>query len=167
MRVEWPEGPAWLAANVALERSLGGTGPQAAWTLTMLGAPAVVALEDRSARMVACLPPGLMLFEGGEIVRTPGLASRGAPRGDVYIFDYSSGRAVAGVVPTRSSRVIVRLSDPGLEHDDDFDRMSPALAATAGAGLVAGFNAVSPASWISRSAAFARSAVAGGRTGST
>lgn len=142
VRVDWPDGPAWLAANLELGRSLGGTGPQAARTLTILGAPAVLALEDRSAEMLACLPPGLMLCEGAGIVRTPDVVSRGQLRGEIYIFDFSAGQPVAGVAPPRSSRVIVRLSDPGLEHDDDFDRLSPALAATAGAGLVAGFNAV-------------------------
>lgn len=144
VRLEWPEGPAWLATNLALDRSLGGTGPQAAWVLSALGAPALLALEDRSPEMLAALPPGILLYEGSEIVRSPHVTSRGRSRGNVYIFDFVAGQAVAGVLPPRSSRVIVRLSDPGLEHDEAFDNCSPALAGEAGAGLVAGFNAVPP-----------------------
>src|SRR5437868_3568170 len=29
VRIDWPEGPAWLARNVAITYALGGTGPQA------------------------------------------------------------------------------------------------------------------------------------------
>src|SRR5688572_13663466 len=44
VRVEWPDGPTWLTAHVPVSYALGGTGPQAGWTLAAVGAPALVAL---------------------------------------------------------------------------------------------------------------------------
>lgn len=69
---------------------------------------------------------------------------RGAQRPDIYIVEFVKGISVSGVIPPRSSRIIVRFGDPGLEHDDGFDSLSPRLAADAGAGVVSGFNCVPP-----------------------
>lgn len=145
MLFPWPEGAEWLAANLDLKCSLGGTGPQAAWVLSAIGAPAATTLGDRSAHMLAQLPPGILVFEGDRLLPSEALTERGERQGDIYIFDYSAGVPIAGVVPPRSSRIIVRLADPGLDEDPDFDRMTPELAATAGAGLVSGFHAIPPA----------------------
>ena len=46
------------------------------------------------------------------------------------------------MTPPRSSRVIVRFTDPGIEADPAFAAVSVALAPRAGAGLLAGFNAI-------------------------
>lgn len=142
VRVDWEEGPAWLTARLRPRYALGGIGPQAAWVLTTLGAPAVAALEDRSAHMLARLPPGMLVAEGGALVRAEDVTPRGGRRPDIFIFEFTAGEPVGDVVPTRASRVIVRFNDPGLEHDPEFDRQTPCLAAEAGAGLVAGFNCV-------------------------
>ncbi len=61
IRVEWPEGPAWLTDNLPFGSSLGGTGPHAAWVLTAVGAPALVALQDRSADMVRHIPSDILV----------------------------------------------------------------------------------------------------------
>ena len=53
---DWAQGPAWIAAHCRVERAMGGTGPHAAWVLSAAGAPALLALEDRSATMLAQLP---------------------------------------------------------------------------------------------------------------
>lgn len=142
VRVDWPGGPAWLAKNVAFTYALGGTGPQTAWVLSTLGAPALLALEDRSAHMLANLPAGLLVFQGTNVVPAALVAPHGERRPDIYIFDYTQGIPVGGVVPPRSSRIIVRFNDPGLEHDASFDRSTPDLARAAGAGLISGFNCV-------------------------
>lgn len=142
VRIDWLGGPAWLAANLAFDCTMGGTGPQAAWTLTSLGARAVMPLGDRSAHMVRCLPPGIEIYQDGALVRTPDIRAEGQARSDIYIFEYLAGVSFGDVAPPRSSRVIVRLSDPGLERDDAFYRLSPGLAAAAGAGLVSGLNGV-------------------------
>jgi ADP-dependent phosphofructokinase/glucokinase len=144
MLFPWPEGAEWLAENLDLTCSLGGTGAQAAWVLSAIGAPAATSLGDRSAHMLAQLPPGVLVFEGDRLLPSEDLTPRGERQGDIYIFDYSAGVPVAGVVPPRSSRIIVRLADPGLDDDPDFDRHTPKLAATAGAGLISGFHAIPP-----------------------
>lgn len=145
MLFPWPEGAEWLAANLSLRCSLGGTGAQAAWVLAALGAPAITTLGDRSAHMAAQLPPGMLICDDGGLVRSEALVPRGERVGDIYIFDYSAGVPVAGVTPPRSSRIIVRLADPGLDDDPAFDSHTPELASTAGAGLVSGFHAIPPA----------------------
>ena len=140
--VDWPQGPQWLAAHVPVRYALGGTGPQAAWVLSVLGARALVALEDRSAHMMAQLDARLLLAERGELVPAGQVAARGPSRPDIFIFEYTAGMAVGDVTPRRSSRIIVRFNNLGLEHDGEFDRLSVRLAGSAGAALLSGFSAV-------------------------
>jgi len=140
--IDWPDGPQWLARHVPVRYALGGTGPQAARVLTALGARALMALEDRSEHMMAQLDARLLLAEHGELVAAARVAPRGPPRPDIFIFEYTDGKAVGDVVPRRSSRIIVRFNNLGLEHDAEFDRLSARLANAAGAGLLSGFSAV-------------------------
>jgi ADP-dependent phosphofructokinase/glucokinase len=142
VRVEWPEGPAWLTARVSPRYSLGGTGPHASWVLSTIGADAVLNLEDRSERMLSQLPEGVRMVEGGRLV-APGEASvRGTRRANILIVEYSAGVAIGNIVPKRSTRIIVRFDDPGLENDPDFEAYTLQNAAIGGCGLVAGFSAV-------------------------
>src|SRR5712692_10834643 len=58
---EWDEGPAW-AENLLgppTRLQVGGTGPQAAWALALLGAPSVLALQDRSTDQLSVLHPAI------------------------------------------------------------------------------------------------------------
>jgi len=55
---------------------------------------------------------------------------------------FRSGQAIDDVIPQRSSRIIVRFHDPGLEHDSEFQSLSVKLASGAGAGLISGFNSI-------------------------
>ena len=142
LSVDWPDGPAWLAAHVPVRTAFGGTGPHAAAVLTALGAPALLCLGDRSAHMLAHVPHGVLLAEGGRLVRAQDLLPHGERRPEIFIIEYTAGRTAGPVVPERSSRIIVRFDNLGLEDDPAFDRLTPALAAEAGAGLLAGFNAV-------------------------
>lgn len=139
---DWPGGPAWLGRHVPVRYALGGTGPQAAWVLAAAGAPALMALEDRSAHMVACLDPRLHLAEHDDMVPASRLAPHGAARPDIFIFEYGAGVPIGDVIAPRASRIIVRFSNHGLEHDDAFDRLSVALAPQAGAALLSGFSNV-------------------------
>jgi ADP-dependent phosphofructokinase/glucokinase len=45
---DWPEGLHWLAEALGPSNrvQVGGTGPQAAWALDVLGAPSIMALES-------------------------------------------------------------------------------------------------------------------------
>ncbi|MCW6508652.1 ADP-dependent glucokinase/phosphofructokinase [Hyphomicrobiales bacterium BP6-180914] len=140
--VDWPEGPGWLATHVPMVTSLGGTGPHAAWVLSTLGAPALLCLGDRSSFMLEHVPPGILLAEGGRIGLAAEVAPRGVRRPAIFIFEYTAGRAVGPLIPRRSSRIIVRFHNLGLEDDPDFDALTPSLAPQAGAGLLSGYSAV-------------------------
>ena len=139
---DWPGGPAWLAVNAPMQRVVGGTGPHAAWAVSATGARTVLALEDRSAPMLAVLPPEVGLVEGGRLVRAADALPQGAGRPPVFIFEYTARRPVGSVVPVRSSRIIVKFEHFALERDGEFDRYTVANAARAGAGLVSGFSSV-------------------------
>ncbi len=123
----------WLGSPVATQ--IGGTGPQAAWTLAELGAPSVLALADRSAAQLGVLHPDVQLC--GEVV------PHGEPgKPPHYILEFQAGTRWSGGTVPRSSRIIVRLAEDGVERDPDFAAASPALATRAGAGLVSGLNGV-------------------------
>jgi ADP-dependent phosphofructokinase/glucokinase len=144
VRVVWADGPRWLTDRLDITYALGGVGPQAGWVLSTLGAPALVCLEDRSAHMLAQLPARLLVAADGKAVPAGELKASREPRPDIFIFEYTAGLPVGAVVPRRSSRIIVRFNDPGLEHDQEFEQLACHLAGEAGAGLVAGFNCVPP-----------------------
>lgn len=142
VRVDWDAGPAWLDAALPPRRVLGGTGAHAARVLTLLGAPALLALGHRDAEQMACLDDGICLAEHGRPTPAREVAPRGAPRPKIYIFEFTAGRPVGAVMAPRSSRIIVRFTDPGLEDDPAFEALSTALAPEAGAGVLSGFSAV-------------------------
>jgi len=142
IRVDWNAGPAWLDAALPPRRVLGGTGAHAARVLTLLGAPALLALGHRDAEQMACLDGGICLAEHGRPTPAREVAPRGAPRPKIYIFEFTAGRPVGEAVAPRSSRIIVRFTDPGLEDDPEFEALSTALAPEAGAGVLSGFSAV-------------------------
>ena len=145
---DWPAGPAWIAAHCRVERAMGGTGPHAAWVLTAAGAPALLALEDRSAAMLKQVPADILLAEGDALVPARAVVPRGEARPEVFIFEYTAGHPIGDVVPSRSSRIIVRFADLGLEHDAAFDAAARGRAGQAGAGLVSGFSAVPAAEMV-------------------
>jgi ADP-dependent phosphofructokinase/glucokinase len=142
VRVAWADGPRWLTDRLDITYALGGVGPQAGWVLSTLGAPALVCLEDRSAHMLAQLPARLLVAADGRAVPAGELTASREPRPDIFIFEYTAGVPIGEVIPRRSSRIIVRFNDPGLEHDQEFEQLACRLAGEAGAGLVAGFNCV-------------------------
>lgn len=142
IRVEWPEGPAWLTEHLPFGSSLGGTGPHAAWVLTTVGAPALVALQDRSADMMRHIPSEILVVEHGRAVPVSTVVPRGTPRPQIFIFEYTAGMPLGDAAPPRSSRIIVRFTDPDLEDDQDFAALSTDMAGQAGAGLISGFSGV-------------------------
>ena len=142
VRIDWPEGPSWLAQNVPIAYALGGTGPQAAWSLAAIGAKALIALEDRSAHKLKQVHPDILIAEDGKALRAAEIMPRGPRQPEIFIIEYTAGQAIGDVTPQRSSRIIVRFHDPGLEHDGDFASLSLKLAPQAGAGLISGFNSI-------------------------
>lgn len=142
VRLDWPQGPGWLAGHVPIAYALGGTGPQAAWSLAAIGASALIALEDRSAHKLKQVHPDILIAENGKAVRAAEVVARGPRQPEIFIIEYTAGRAIDDVTPKRSSRIIVRFHDPGLEHDAQFESLSVVLAHKAGAGLISGFNSI-------------------------
>ena len=144
VQVDWPDGPRFLDqyANPGAT-AIGGTSAQAASTLACLGAPAILALDDRSIEQLAVLQPGVKLIGGdGEVVSVGDVRPAGAGKPAHYIVEYSAGRALSDFTPTRSTRIVVRFADENLEYDPMFERYGRALGPGAGAALLSSPNAV-------------------------
>jgi ADP-dependent phosphofructokinase/glucokinase len=143
--IDWPAAPSWLDEHLPGEVRTGGTAAQAAVTLAILGAPALLALNDRSSAQLAVLRPDLLLATEAGIVDVGQVRAFGGGKPPHYLFEYTAGRPAGEVVPSRSTRVIVRIQDDDLEWDDYFAEASRGLAGEAGAAILSGFNAVPPA----------------------
>ncbi|CAH1694208.1 ADP-dependent phosphofructokinase/glucokinase [Hyphomicrobiales bacterium] len=142
--VDWPEGDAWLGAHLPHRHGLGGTAAQIAAALATLGAPAVLALEDRSQRQLEVIPNGVaFVTSDGRLRHTQMVEPTPRGRARNWIFEYTKDRPIRGIAPPRSSRVIVRLADRPLHDDPAFDGSSAMLGA--GAAVLAGFPSVPPA----------------------
>jgi ADP-dependent phosphofructokinase/glucokinase len=143
-------------------RQVGGTGAQASWTLATLGAPSVLALADWSAAQLSVLDPAIGLCTADGVTRLGEITPVGEPtKAPHYILEFTAGTRWPGGVLPRSSRIIVRLADDGLEQDGYFAAASPALATRAGAGLVSGLNAIAESDLAGRE--WLRGVVAGWR----
>ncbi|SOC36215.1 ADP-dependent phosphofructokinase/glucokinase [Rhizobium subbaraonis] len=142
VRFDWADGPAWLRERLKLRFALGGTGPQAAWVLGQLGVRSLVAVEDRHAAMLREIPKGVLLAEKGALKTADTVSVRGSHIPEIFIFEFTAGRPIGGIVPIRSSRVIVRFCDRGIQLDAEFEAMSRRLASSAAAGLLSGLNDV-------------------------
>jgi hypothetical protein len=145
IRVDWPEGPQWVDTHLPVRTALGGTPAHAARLLTMLGAPALLALEHRGPEQLGILDPDMLLAEDNRPLRAADVTPRGADRMRVHVFEFTAGERFAGITPPRSSRIIVRFHDLTLERDAAFEQLSPRLIRGhpgLGAGIVSGFNAL-------------------------
>jgi ADP-dependent phosphofructokinase/glucokinase len=119
---------------------VGGTGTQAAWALAMLGAPAVIALADRSREQLAVVHEAIGLAAPGGVVPAKGVAPAGTPPKPPHlILEYTAGTPWRGGVVPRSSRIIVRLAADGVERDTAFAGLP---VGDVGAGLVSGLNGI-------------------------
>ncbi len=126
-------------------RGLGGTAAQAAYALAQLGAPVLLALQDRTAEQIALLHPDILIAtEDGLACASALKPLRASGKAPHLIVEYVQGRAVAGIVPPRSTRVIVRFADDGMDRDPLFISGSRHLAREAACGILAGFNAIPP-----------------------
>jgi ADP-dependent phosphofructokinase/glucokinase len=142
--LNWPEGGRWVEEHLKVARwGLGGTGAQAAQTLAVLGAPALISLQDRSERQLSVIHPDVQVATPCGVVRRAALPVIPGHKPAHYIFEFTVGVRVGSIIPVRSSRVIVRFGDERLDHDPDFYRESAATAASAGAGILSGFNELS------------------------
>ncbi|MDR6743315.1 ADP-dependent phosphofructokinase/glucokinase [Herbaspirillum sp. 1173] len=143
IRIDWADGAEWLNKHVPFELAVGGTGAHAARALTILGAPALLAVRARSAEMLAGLGPKILLSCGGRAVSAADVAAGEPDHRRLYIFEITAGVQIAGKSAPRSTRVIVRLHDEVLDIDEDFVRASLNNVLKAGAGVMSGFSILS------------------------
>ncbi len=144
--VDWPGGPAWIDGNVAGRKAVGGTSAQAAYMLAELGAPALIAIEDRSAGQLEVLHPNTLAATAAGLATVSSMAPQGKARAPHYIFEFTAGEMIGGARAPRSSRTIVRFDHSELQRDAAFVRASIEHAMNAGAGILCGFNEIPPES---------------------
>jgi len=143
-RMQWPGGGDWIENNLQISSwGLGGTGAQAAQTLAILGAPALMSLENRNERQLSVIHPDVRIAGNAGLVRSGDLPTVKGSKPAHYIFEFTEGMRVGPVIPRRSTRTIVRFADDPLDKDPDFVRESIAAAGSAGAGILCGFNELS------------------------
>jgi len=142
--VDWPDGPAWIDRHISGRRAVGGTSAQAAYMLAQLGAPALIAIEDRSASQLDVLHPGTLAATSNGLVPVSSLPTVGDARPPHYIFEFTAGERIGTAEVPRSSRTIVRFDHSALQRDPAFDQAATARARIAGAGILCGFNEIAP-----------------------
>jgi ADP-dependent phosphofructokinase/glucokinase len=154
---DWADGPAWLSSLLPEpdRRQVGGTGPQAAWTLAELGTRCILPLADRSPAQLSVLHPRIEVVANGALVPVrelePHPAADEAP-GKPYhgILEFSAGTAYPGGVLPRSTRIILRFAADGIECDQDFTNLQPRFLPSVTGAVVSGMNGIAPdgkASW--------------------
>jgi ADP-dependent phosphofructokinase/glucokinase len=138
---DWAEGPQWLDRHVDARDALGGSSAQAAQQLAILGAPALIAIAERSKTQLSVIHENVLIAtESGALPRRSVTPNGNLTKPPHYIFEYTAGKAIGSNVVPRSSRTIVRFAASELEHDSAFDQISVQLAAESGGGIVCGFN---------------------------
>ncbi len=140
---DWPEGWRWLAEALGSPDrvQVGGTGPQAAWALDVLGAPTVMALESRSPEQLGVLAPNILVCSEGRMVpvhELPADVDAAPIRNE--ILEFPAGSGLLGSALERSHRVILRFSPIALERDEEFMAMQEELGPTAGAAVLSGLS---------------------------
>ena len=142
--VDWPDGPAWIDGHVSGRRAIGGTSAQAAYMLATLGAPALIAQEDRSEDQLSVLHPRILVATEHGVLPAVTVPRAGTGRPPHYIFEFTAGETIGAIAVPRSSRTIVRFDHSELQRDAAFVATSTAEAARAGAGILCGFNEIPP-----------------------
>jgi ADP-dependent phosphofructokinase/glucokinase len=144
--VNWPAGPGWITRlfGAPARLQLGGTGPQAAWALASVGAPAVIALADRSDEQLSVLHPGISICaEDGSLVAPSAVRIRTPPRKPRnIILEFTEGTAWPGGRVRRSTRIMLRFLDSGVERDGLFAEVARRIAADASSLLVSGLDSL-------------------------
>lgn len=143
--LDWPEGLNWVRSVLGPpERvQVGGTGPQAAWAVSALGAPTIMSLGARTEEVVGVLPPTVMVCSDGSVLPVGEVAmseTTGCARH--HILEFPLELPGCERVRERSQRLIVRFGPLEFGIDEEFLAMQPSLCRGAGGGLLAGLNAI-------------------------
>jgi ADP-dependent phosphofructokinase/glucokinase len=114
--------------------------------LAELGAPALIAIADRSRGQLDVLHPATLAATGDELLPVSVLTGEGTGRPPHYIFEFTAGETIGSARAPRSSRTIVRFDHSELQRDPAFVGVSAERAGEAGAGILCGFNEIPPES---------------------
>jgi hypothetical protein len=116
--LDWPDGGAWVEEHLPITSwGLGGTGAQVAQTLAILGAKALISLEDRSERKLSVIHPDVLVADAFGTRRRGELSGVAGGKPAHYIFEVAAGEPVGPVTATRSTRIIVRFAHDPLDRD--------------------------------------------------
>lgn len=140
---DWPDGTEWLqdVLGVPDRCQLGGTGPQAAWALDVLGARSIMALRRRHHEQLAVLPNNLLVCAEGGLVQVRELRPDDeVPPSKHAILEFYRDSTLLGARVGRSHRLILRFAPIALEMDCEFLAMQDELCPTAGAAVLSGLN---------------------------
>jgi ADP-dependent phosphofructokinase/glucokinase len=103
----------------------------------------VLALGDRSAEQLAVVDPRTGICTDGVVVPAGSLVACGTPTKLPHcILEFTAGTGSGPLAVPRSSRIILRFGDEPIERDEEFFRMAPSLAASAGSALLSGLNSL-------------------------
>ena len=150
--IEWNEGPAWFddLLDEPNRLQVGGTGPQAAWTLAELGAQCIIPLVHRSPEQLAVLPPSVEVAADGGLVPVRELTPSSMRRAELdrprhYILQFKAGTPLGARLLPRSTRIILRFSDDGIECDEALVALHQEVLPKVHSAVVSGMNAIHPA----------------------
>jgi hypothetical protein len=141
--LDWAGGVDWVRGALGRPERLqvGGTGAQAAWALTELGAPCVLGLGNRSPEQLGVLAPQVLLCANGSLVPVSGAVPTGPAEAARHeILEFARGTSWDSGRLGRSSRLILRFASIAPEVDIEFRVMQAELSARAGATLLSGLN---------------------------
>ena len=142
--VDWPDGPAWIDRHISGRRAIGGTSVQAAYNARHARRTGAGGARGPERSQLDVIHPDVIIATPDRLMRCADIVPAGQGKPAHYIFEYAAGDLIDGQPSPRSSRVIVRFDHKPLEHDPDFVSLSTSLAATAGAGILCGFNEMPP-----------------------
>lgn len=144
--VNWPAGESWISELLGMPSSLqlGGTGPQAAWALSVIGARSIIALTDRSDEQISVLPRQVAICAGNGTLVSPDQILARTPRRKPrnYILEFVEGTAWPSGRVCRSTRIMLRFLDYGIERDPCFAEAAPAIARRSSGLLISGLDSI-------------------------
>ena len=97
--MDWPAGGWWVEKNLQFSRwGLGGSGAQAAQMLAIIGAPALMSLEDRSGRQLSVIHPNVLVATNHGVVGCGELSTAQGRKPAHYIFEFTAGTQVGFII---------------------------------------------------------------------
>ena len=97
--MDWPAGGIWVEKNLQFSRwGLGGSGAQAAQMLAIMGAPALMSLEDRSGRQLSVIHPNVLVATKRGVIGCGELSTVQGRKPAHYIFEFTAGTQVGFII---------------------------------------------------------------------